>query len=70
MRRHACPGGRRHESARNIIKQATEKRPLNDVLLATGRGLVDAAKAVSDPVAPNAGAVSAVLELLGVAASV
>jgi hypothetical protein len=51
-----------------FTKQATEKRPLKEVLLAAGKGLVDAAKAVSERVTPIAGAVSAVLKLVGVAA--
>jgi hypothetical protein len=51
-----------------FVEQATEKRPLQDVLVGAGKGLVDAAKAVSERVAPIAGAVGAVLKLLGVGA--
>jgi hypothetical protein len=51
-----------------FAQQAVEKRPLREVLVASGKGLVDAAKAVSERVTPIAGAVGAILKLLGVAA--
>jgi hypothetical protein len=50
-----------------FTKQATEERPLKEVLLAAGKGLADTAKAVSERVTPIAGAVSAVLKLVGIA---
>jgi hypothetical protein len=50
-----------------FTKQATEDRPLKEVLIAAGTGLADAAKAVSERVAPIAGAVTTVMKLLGFA---
>jgi hypothetical protein len=48
--------------------QAIRDRPLKAVLQAAGKALVDGAQAVAERVAPIAGAVSAVLKLLGMAA--
>lgn len=47
-------------------EQSIQKRPLKDVLIATGRGLVDVAKQFSEKITPIAQAVSAVLGILGI----
>jgi hypothetical protein len=63
----------RVEDVANLLetftKQATEKRPLKEVVIAAGKGLIDAAKAIGEAVTPIASAVGTVLKVLGIVAA-